>query len=149
MAKVRRYRPSWEPSESQNIIGYKIYWSRSESVNYDSEFIDVGNVTEMELADDILFVDNPIMFGVTAIDRDGNESDITTLVGPYTLHVPKAPTGLSLIHTAQFKVLEYNELAADQGGEEDPLADAIESHESQEQKKMKYYNDVGYRGPRS
>lgn len=33
---------------------------------------------EILLADDVLLSDGPVMFGVTAIDRDGNESDMVT-----------------------------------------------------------------------
>jgi hypothetical protein len=91
MAKIRKYKLSWEASDSSTVIGYKLYWSKGAEVSYDSKFIKVGNVTEITLPDDVILSDGPVMFGVTAIDKDGNESDMALIAEPYQLHVPKAP----------------------------------------------------------
>ena len=105
MAKIRRYKLTWEVSRSKNITGYKIYWSNSESINYDSKSIDVGNVTEVILSSDITSSGNMVMFGVVAIDRDGNESDITRMEKPYQFHIPNAPERLSLRPMDDFKIV--------------------------------------------
>ena len=151
MAKIRKLKLSWNASDSDTVTGYKLYWSEGTDIGYDSEFIDVGNVTEVDLPDDVALTDRPILFGVTAMDKDGNESDMTTLAEPYRLHAPQAPGSLSLIHSKEFKVLESREAdeSANEELNEDPLADAIESPEAKKPVRLKYYDDVGYRKFRS
>jgi len=111
MAKIRKHKLSWEASDSKNVIGYKLYWSKEKEVSYDSKYIEMVNLTEIILPDDIPFSDSPIMFGVTAIDRDGNESDIATIAAPYQLQVPKSPASLTLKHSKAFKVLGSENLS--------------------------------------
>ena len=147
MAKIRKYKLSWAASDSKNVVGYKVYWSKGTEVSYDSEYIDLINLTEIILPDDVPFSDSPIMFGVTAIDRDGNESDITTLPEPFQVQVPKAPAGLSIQHSENFMELNSKKVvrtSPEQDGIDDPLADAIESHGDSKAAKMKYYDNVGY-----
>ncbi len=38
----------------------------------------------------------PVMFGITALDTEGNESDMTTLDEPFHLQVPSPPRRLRL-----------------------------------------------------
>jgi len=138
MAKIRKYRLSWEASDSKNVIGYRLYWSTGKEVSYDSEYIDLINLTEIILPDDVPFSDSPIMFGVAAIDRYGNESDITAIPDPYQSQAPKAPMGLSLTPLDEYKLIDpkkpdSNELQnvvninQEQDENDDPLADAIQS----------------------
>jgi len=151
MAKIRKLKLSWNASDSDTVTGYRLYWSEGSDIGYDSEFIDVGNATEIDLPDAVALPDGPILFGVTAIGKDGNESDMTTLAEPFQLHIPQAPASLSLRHTEAFKVLDSQQ-ATDSMKEEindDPLADAIESHEAKKPVRLKYYDDVGYRKFRS
>jgi len=156
MAKIRKCKLSWEASDSENVIGYKLYWSKAAEVSYDSKYIKVGNVTEIALPDDVTLSDGPVMFGVTAIDKDGNESDMTTIPEPYQLLVPKAPVGLALKPLDDYKLVdstkpESNQLdnAADispeQNDNEESLAQAIETNDFGQPARMKYYDDVGYR----
>lgn len=156
MAKIRKCKLSWEASDSDHVIGYKLYWSKTMDVSYDSKYIKVGNVTEIALPDDVTLSDGPVMFGVTAVDKDGNESDMTTIGEPYQLHVPKAPAGLSLKPLDEYNLVgaperEPNKLhnvtpiSPEPDGSEDPLAEAIETNEYSPPAKMKYYDDVGYR----
>lgn len=156
MAKIHKYELSWKPSESQNITGYKIYWSKSETVNYDSKYIDVGNVTSITLPDDITFSDSAVMFGVTAIDKDGNESDITTFGKPYQFHVPKSAKELSLRPLEDFSIIDtikpqsktpqkVDKLSFDEDDGYDPFVDAVASNIGINKAKIKYYDDVGYR----
>lgn len=152
MAKIRKYKLSWKPSESQNITGYKIYWSESGSVNYDSKYINVGNVTEVKLSNEIISSGGTIMFGVAAIDRDGNESDIITMDKPYKFHIPKAPGGLLLGPLEDFRIIDTIEKQSDTSqniesneSEDDPFVEAIESNGGSKKVKTKYYDDIGYR----
>ena len=99
MAKIKKRRLKWTASDSAQVVGYKLYWSENGEVNYDSKCVALGNITELILPDDVdSFVPNggPIVFGITALDELGNESDMTTLVAPYQFNIPKAPDDLYL-----------------------------------------------------
>lgn len=156
MAKIRKYKLSWDASDSNTVIGYKLYWSKGTAVTYDSKSIKVGNVTEIVLPDDVLLSDGPVMFGVTAIDKDGNESDMASIAEPYQLHVPKAPEGVFFKPSDEFKLVDaaqpapHKLKAADPitpgpSDSEDPLAQAIEGNGDHQPARVKYYDDVGYR----
>ena len=156
MAKIRKCKLSWEASDSENVIGYKLYWSKAADIGYDSKYIKVGNVTEITLPDDVTLSDGPVMFGVTAIDKDGNESDMTKIAEPYQLHVPRAPAGLSLKPLDEYKLVgsikpdpnqsqNVAKIGPEQSDNEESLAQAIETNDFSQPAKMKYYDDVGYR----
>ena len=148
MAKIRKYKLTWKASDSEMVAGYKLYWSVGMEIGYDSQFIDAGNVTEMELPDEAALANGPVIFGLTAIDNEGNESDMITLAESFQLIVPKAPAALAMNRTDEFKLLDSKPVSEANDGQkatDDPLADAIDSHESQKIARMKYYDDVGYR----
>ncbi len=97
MSKIKKRKLRWEASESSQVVGYKLYWSESGEVGYDSQYVRLGKVTEIILPDDVeAFTpgDGPIAFGITAYDELGNESDMTTFVAPYQFSVPQAPVDL-------------------------------------------------------
>ena len=99
MAKIKKRRLKWTASDSAQVVGYKLYWSENGEVNYDSKCVALGNITELILPDDVdSFVPTggPVVFGITALDELGNESDMTTLVAPYQFNIPKAPDDLYL-----------------------------------------------------
>ncbi|HSO18093.1 MAG TPA: hypothetical protein VLT88_01475 [Desulfosarcina sp.] len=156
MAKIRKCKLSWEASASENVVGYKLYWSRGDDVSYDSRYLKVGNVTEILLPDDVILSGGPVMFGVTAVDKDGNESDMVTMAEPYRLHVPEAPGGLSIKPSNEYRLVGGDQPAAENlqlvatereesGDDEDPLARAIENDGAPQAAKVKYYDDIGYR----
>ncbi len=156
MAKIRKCKLSWQASDSENVIGYKLYWSKAAEVGYDSKSIKVGNVTEITLPDDVTLSDGLVMFGVTAIDKDGNESDMTTIPEPYQLHIPKAPAGLSLKPLDDYKLVDSTTpepgalpkvtvISPELNENDDSLAQAIETNGHHQPARMKYYDDVGYR----
>jgi hypothetical protein len=136
MARIRKCKLCWEASVSENVVGYKLYWSRGTEVGYNSKYIKIGNATEIILPDDVIFSDGPVMFGVTAVDRDGNESDMVTIDQPYRMRVPDAPEGLSIESSDEFMLVErplqrddlqiVHPLRPEQIEDEDPLAKAIE-----------------------
>ena len=156
MAKIRKCKLSWEASTSEHVIGYKLYWSKGTEVGYDSKYLKLGNVTEIALPDDVTLSGGPVMFGVTAIDRDGNESDMVTLGEPYQLQVPEAPLDLSIMPSDEFKLVDSTDARKEaaatveqsqavSGDDEESLAQAIEGEDAEHPVKMKYYDDVGYR----
>jgi len=109
MAKIKRRKLKWVASNSSQIVGYKLYWSENGELNYDCQWVMLGNVTEIVLPDDVKsFTPNggPIEFGVTAVDELGNESDMVTLTAPYQFNVPKAPDDLYLQKLEDFYVTD-------------------------------------------
>ena len=95
MAMIRKCKLSWATSEADHVVGYRLYWAKGTSVGYDSECIEVGKVTEIAIPDGITPCDGPVMFGITALDNEGNESDMTTIAEPFLIQVPEAPRSLS------------------------------------------------------
>ena len=97
MGKMKKRKLCWEASESQQVVGYRLYWAESGDVSYGSPFAILGNVTEVIIPDDINGFSHkggPIEFGVTAVDELGNESDHTTFEAPYQFNTPLAPKGV-------------------------------------------------------
>lgn len=148
MAKFRKYKLCWKASESEAVTGYKIYWSREGAPDYDSRCVEVGKATEVDLPDEIALAGVPLTIGVTAVDAHGNESDMTIMAEPYQLHVPRAPSALSLIRSEgyeQRRLRRSVENDAEKDGTEDPLAEAITNRGDNKPARVKYYDDVGYR----
>jgi hypothetical protein len=99
MARIRKRKIRWNSSNASGVAGYKLYWAVGKEVNYDSDFAEVGNVTEVILPDDVPsfpIVSGDIELGVVAIDHIGNESDMTKLSASFDFTAPDAPTGLAL-----------------------------------------------------
>ena len=72
-----------------------------------------------------------------AVDRDGNESDITTLEKTHQFHIPKAPEGLSLRPLDDFRTVDTIEqqsiasqnvenMSFEMDGKDDPFVEAID-----------------------
>jgi hypothetical protein len=94
MAKVKKRKIRWEPSNSSNVLGYKLYWNEGSGVNYDSECALVGNITELVLPDAIPsfpVVKGPLELGITAVTEVGNESDMIKITAPFQFAVPEPP----------------------------------------------------------
>jgi hypothetical protein len=99
MARVRKRKVHWDASNGLGVVGYKLYWAVGKGVNYDSDFADLGNVTEVILPDDVpsFPIDaGDIELAVVAVDHIGNESDMTKLYAPFGFTPPDAPTGLAV-----------------------------------------------------
>ena len=99
MARVRKRKVHWDASNGLGVVGYKLYWAVGKGVNYDSDFADLGNVTEVILPDDVpsFPIDaGDIELAVVAVDHIGNESDMTKLYAPFGFTAPDAPTGLAV-----------------------------------------------------
>ncbi len=99
MARVRKRKVHWDASNGLGVVGYKLYWAVGKGVNYDSDFADLGNVTEVILPDNVpsFPIDaGDIEIAVVAVDHIGNESDLTKLYAPFGFTAPDAPTGLAV-----------------------------------------------------
>lgn len=107
MGKIKKSKLSWNPSGSDSNVDYRLYWSDATPVNYNSNFIKLGNVTEVDLPDildDYEISGESIFLGISAVDKWGNESDIVTLSAPYKLSAPAAPVDLALNPLNYFKI---------------------------------------------
>ena len=99
MARVRKRKVHWNASNGLGVVGYKLYWAVGKEVNYDSDFAEVGNVTQVILPDDIPsfpILAGDIALGVVAVNHIGNESDMAKLSAPFDFSAPDAPTGLTV-----------------------------------------------------
>ncbi len=105
MSKMKKRRLSWKASNSSQVVGYKLYWAEEGGVDYDSQSVQLGNVTGIVMPDDVAAFtpgNGPVEFGITAIDELGNESDMVTLFAPYQFSVPDAPADLVMETMQEF-----------------------------------------------
>ncbi|BBO72780.1 hypothetical protein DSCW_01970 [Desulfosarcina widdelii] len=104
MARLRKCKLYWAASETEDIVGYKLYWAKGTTVSYDCESIAVGKVNEIPIPECVRLSDEPVMLGITAVDIDGNESDMTTLEAPFQLKPPAPPQCLRIAPADEFVV---------------------------------------------
>ena len=97
--RVKRRKISWDASPSPDVIGYRVYWAANESVSYDSDFVDVGQVTAIVLPDDVPSfrrVTGQVEIGITALSRSGNESDMGIVEAFFDFTRPGMPLHLRI-----------------------------------------------------
>jgi hypothetical protein len=152
LAKIRKCKLSWKASDSDRVVGYKLYWSTENKVSYDSKCIDLGDVQEAYLPDilgNVPYLGDSIRFGITAVDKNGNESDIKVLAEAYRLTVPPVPASFAISSHDEFEIIDTKEEVSHQGDshtEEDQLKELARMAEPLlEPARVKYYDDVGYR----
>jgi hypothetical protein len=86
-------------SGSDSLRGYKLYWSKNETLDYNSPSVFLGNVSQVVLPDALgaeTIYSTPLRFGLTALDHNENESDIRIigtfrLFDPIDIQVPATP----------------------------------------------------------
>lgn len=87
---------NWEPSTSEDVAGYNVYYSIDEDPTYDSTKCDVGDVTSVTLP---LPGQEPaegaIHYGISAYDKVGNESDIEIIEVSIDTTPPAPPTNVT------------------------------------------------------
>lgn len=79
MSKILSTKLAFAPSESADVVGYKLYVAKDpEPVNYDSPSFDLGTKTEVYISalPGINQLDGVYNLGVTSVDDAGNESDM-------------------------------------------------------------------------
>jgi hypothetical protein len=95
MAKFKKWKIRWNSPLTPDVSGYKLYWSVNGDVDYDSDFIEVGSVTEVILPDDVSAfprIGKELELGLTAVSHTGNESDMTKFSAQFDFTAPDAPT---------------------------------------------------------
>jgi hypothetical protein len=92
--KIKRKRIRWYRSPSMEVIKYRLYWSVEAEVDYDFQYVELGNVAEAILPDDIPsfpLITGTLHLGITALSKAGNESDMTKISASLDFAVPEAP----------------------------------------------------------
>jgi actin-like ATPase involved in cell morphogenesis len=92
--RIRRKRIRWHRSAGVEVTNYRLYWSVGEPVGYDSQYVELDDVTEAILPDDIPSfppVSGTVHLGITALNNTGNESDMTKISTSLDLLVQEAP----------------------------------------------------------
>lgn len=96
-SETRKKRIRWSRSPSPGVVSYRLYWATAGEVNYDSEFIDVGDQSEVVLPDQVpslRHVRGKAAVGITAVNREGNESDMVSLTINLDSTDQELPAGL-------------------------------------------------------
>jgi hypothetical protein len=99
MAKIRKRKLIWNASASARVAGYKVYWASGRNLDYQAPCVNVGNVTAVVIPDDLagFSASSPdLRFGVTAVDSEGNESDMTVIDGAGLFRAPAGPSGIRM-----------------------------------------------------
>ena len=92
--KIKRKRIRWHRSPSVEVIKYRLYWSVRGEVDYDSPYVELGDVVDAILPDDLPsfpLITGTVHLGITALSKAGNESDMTKLSASLDFTVPEAP----------------------------------------------------------
>ena len=92
--KIRRKRIRWSPSRGTEVVKYRLYWSVEGEVDYDSQYVELGNVADAILPDDtpsFPLITGTVHLGITALSQAGNESDMTKITASLDFTVPEAP----------------------------------------------------------
>jgi hypothetical protein len=157
MARFQSRTLRWKPVDSKDIAGYKVYWSKGASVSYDSESIYVQDLTEIVIPDAFQgFVPEAgiYMFGISAVDKLGNESDITKISEPLRFSAPSAPASVWLDSVGGPSAPDFfYEVVKDRDSgdkerkiiEDDTIVLTNTAQKKPEQPSVKYYDDIGFR----
>jgi len=97
--KIKRKRARWHRSTSTEVIKYRLYWSVEAEVDYDSQYVELGDVEEAVLPDDLPsfpLITGTLHLGITGLSKAGNESDMTKISACLDFSVPEAPKQLWL-----------------------------------------------------
>ena len=97
VSKTWKKRIRWARPRSLNVAGYRLYWSVSGEVSYDSEFVDIGDRTEVILPEQVpslQHVHGEVAFGITALTHGGNESNMVRFNVHFDSPDQRVPGGL-------------------------------------------------------
>ena len=98
MSKISTKILSFPASTSPDVIKYHLYIAEYPTVvDYDSEVYDLGNTTSVDLKQILSSKEGIFNIGITAVDDNYNESDMTLLDNvPLDFMPPNPPGALSI-----------------------------------------------------
>jgi hypothetical protein len=101
MAKIKSKTISWNPSVSDDVVEYKVYYKLDDGapIEYSTDFISttVPEVTAPgDFPEGTFDTEGDYRIGVGVVDDVGNESDIVEVVHPFDVNPPEPVTGLSV-----------------------------------------------------
>jgi len=97
VSKTKKKRIRWSRSPSPGVVNYRLYFAFLGEVSYDSEFVDLGDRIEIMLPDHVpplLHVRGKVALGITALSRNGNESDMVRFSVNFDFPDHGVPAGL-------------------------------------------------------
>jgi len=108
MARIIKRRVEWEYVVTEDVASFNVYYAPGDNVelNYENEFINVPadmavSVYSITLPDAIPALENQkaaYTFAITAVDVNGNESDMSPRVTRFfTFTPPAAPTVVRIV----------------------------------------------------
>jgi hypothetical protein len=90
-------RIRWNRSPSLGVVTYRLYWATVGEVGYESDFMEIGDRSEIILPDEVpplIPVHGEIALGITAVNHDGNESDMVRFTVNFDPRHRRAPASL-------------------------------------------------------
>lgn len=104
MAKVKAKTISWNPSPSSDVVDYYVRYKQvlddSTVIAYNDPFISTGGNNSITAPVDFpagtFIAETDYIIGVSAVDDQGNESDIREISHPFDFVPPEPVTGLTV-----------------------------------------------------
>jgi hypothetical protein len=99
--KIESKTISWKPSTSSDVAKYRVRCKPDDGSGfaYGDAFVETTNtqiVAPDDFPDGTFSSEGSYLVGVSAVDDQGNESDIAEITHPFDFVPPKPPTGLSV-----------------------------------------------------
>jgi hypothetical protein len=96
-SKTKKKRIRWNRSPSPSVVSYRLYWTVVGDLSYNSGFIDIGDRTEVILPDEVpslQHVGGEVAIGITAVNREGNQSNMVRFTVNFDSPVQGLPADL-------------------------------------------------------
>lgn len=97
MAKVKRVIVTWDPApENEKVVSYNVYWSSGDTFTYDTPHVNVttNQIVLPDAISGLRNVEGKIFLAITAIDENGNESDMAKKELDVDFFCPNTPTNI-------------------------------------------------------
>lgn len=89
---------NWTASTSQDTAGYNVYYQENTAPTYDSNSVNVGLATTVDLPlEGQAPVEGAFFYGISTYDKQGNESDIITIEVTLDTTPPEPPSVVNYV----------------------------------------------------
>ncbi|MBI5967345.1 MAG: hypothetical protein HY882_05755 [Deltaproteobacteria bacterium] len=89
---TKKIRLSWSHNAPQTLVGFKVYRTKK----YEERYILLSSVCEMTCADENPVLNEPLLYRVKAVGKNGQESEFSEVVEAITVAGPPPPIFLSI-----------------------------------------------------